>query len=104
MTTIGAVIQISICIKFTEAIHLECIKTILLCDLSVLCYYSRVFKTLSSRLNEFCDCKVTDDRRCFSFPSLLRESDAFHVRPNTFSLFHCGVENIGKIACNRIWR
>lgn len=104
MTTIGAVIQISICTKFTEAIHLECIKTILLCDLSVLCYYSRVFKTLSSRLNEFCDCKVTDDRRCFSFPSLLRESDAFRVRPNTFSLFHCGVENIGKIACNRIWR
>lgn len=101
MTTIGTVIQISLCIKFTEAIHLECIKTILLCDLSVLCCYSRVFKTLSSRLNEFCDCKVTDDRRCFSFPSLLGESDAFQ-RPNTFALFYGGVENIGKIACNKI--
>lgn len=102
MTTIVTMIRISLCIKFTEAIHLECIKTILFCDLSVLCYYSSVFKILSSRLNEFCDCKVTDDRRYFSFPFLLGESDTFHVRPNIFSLFYCGVENIRKIACNKI--
>lgn len=65
-------IQVNLCINFTEAIHLEHIKTILLCDLSLIILESshhsreRLFKALSSRLNEFSKGELTDYRRWFS--------------------------------------
>lgn len=80
-------IQVNVCINFTEAIYLENTKTILLCDLSLTCYHSRewLFKALSSRLNEFSKGELTDYRRWFSLEVSGGYSTAFGVRCNAFA-------------------